>query len=127
MSLESFSVSLAVQDIHASIAFYEHLGFTTMGGDVDQGWAILRNGGATIGLFAGMFDRNILTFNPGWNRDAEPLEAFEDVRAIQARLRAAGIEIETPTDEDGTGPAHIVLEDPDGNRIMFDQHVPKKG
>ncbi|KIG17159.1 Glyoxalase/bleomycin resistance protein/dioxygenase [Enhygromyxa salina] len=124
MSLGAFSVSLAVKDIDASIAFYEQLGFTSFGGDPKQGWAILRCGAATIGLFAGMFEANILTFNPGWSDDAKPLDAFEDVREIQARLQAAGVEITTPV-EPGDGPAHILLQDPDGNQIMFDQHVPR--
>lgn len=125
MSLGAFSVSLAVEDLAVSLAFYEKLGFTNVGGEPKQGWAILRNGTTTIGLFAGMFDANILTFNPGWDGEAKPLAAFEDVRQIQARLREAGIEITTPTDPEGTGIGHIVLEDPDGNKIMFDQHVPR--
>ena len=125
MSLGNFSISLAVKDIAVSVEFYEKLGFTHAGGDTGQGWAIMRNGTTTIGLFAGMFEANILTFNPGWDGEAKPLDQFEDVRDIQARLRAAGIEIAKPTDPDGSGPAHIVFEDPDGNSIMFDQHVPR--
>lgn len=126
MSLGSFSVSLAVKDLAASLDFYQQLGFKHLGGEPSQGWAILRCGSATIGLFAGMFEHNILTFNPGWSDDAKPLESrFEDVREIQARLLAAGIEIGTQAEPEGTGPAHIVLKDPDGNVIMFDQHVPR--
>lgn len=125
MTLGAFSISLAVKDLKVSIAFYEQLGFTHAGGDVDHGWAILRNGTATIGLFAGMFEDNIMTFNPGWDSEAKPVADFEDVRDIQARLREAGIEITSPTDPAGDGPAHIVFDDPDGNTIMFDQHVPR--
>lgn len=125
MSLGAFSISLAVADIKRSIAFYEQLGFENFGGDVDQGWAILRNGATTIGLFQGMFEDNILTFNPGWTQDAKPVEGpFEDVREIEARLRAADVEIRTAP-EPGDGPAHLIVTDPDGNAIMFDQHVPR--
>jgi predicted enzyme related to lactoylglutathione lyase len=127
LNLGAFSISLAVKDIAVSVAFYEKLSFTNVGGDTTQGWAIMRNGATTIGLFAGMFQANILTFNPGWDGEAKPLAAFEDVREIQARLREAGVEITTPTDPEGSGPAHIVLEDPDGNAIMLDQHVPRAG
>ncbi|PRP96150.1 VOC family protein [Enhygromyxa salina] len=126
MSLGAFSVSLAVKDIDVSIAFYEQLGFTNFGGEPKQGWAIMRCGSATIGLFAGMFEDNILTFNPGWSDEAKPLDTFEDVRDIQARLQAAGVKIAT-TAEPGDGVAHIVFEDPDGNKIMLDQHVPRSG
>lgn len=125
MSLGAFCVSLAVEDLGVSIAFYEQLGFTNAGGDPEQGWAIMRCGTATIGLFAGMFEDNILTFNPGWSSDAKPLDSFEDVREIQARLRAAGVELSKSADPEGKDPAHIVLSDPDGNVIMFDQHVPR--
>lgn len=120
-----FSVSLAVKDIAASRAFYERLGFTAMGGDQDQNWLILRNGQATIGLFQGMFEGNILTFNPGWSSEAEALPAFTDVREWQRRLQAAGVALSAQADPDSDGPAHIVFADPDGNVIMFDQHVPK--
>lgn len=125
MSLGSFSISLAVKDLERSIAFYNTLGFTHFGGDSSQGWAILRCGSATIGLFTGMFEHNIMTFNPGWSDDAKPLAAFEDVRDIQARLQAGGIEMSQSTEPTGTGPAHIVFMDPDGNQIMLDQHVPR--
>jgi len=119
----AFSISLAVKDIEASRAFYAHLGFEQAGGDAGQGWLILRNGTTTIGLFQGMFEANLMTFNPGWDAAAQPLEDFEDVRAIQARLQAAGLALTQETDPDGTGPAHIALTDPDGNAILIDQHV----
>jgi len=125
MSLGSFSVSLAVSDLDASRKFYETLGFEVAGGEPDNDWLILRNGTTTIGLFQGMFDANILTFNPGWDGEANALERFEDIREIQARLDAGGIELMTRANPDSTGPAAVVLQDPDGNTIMFDQHVPK--
>lgn len=123
MRLGAFSVSLAVKEIAASRAFYEKLGFTTMGGDQAQGWLILKNGTTVIGLFQGMFEGNLLTFNPGWDQEAQPLETFTDVRDIQRALEAQGVELTTRADPGGSGPAHIVLTDPDGNVIMFDQHV----
>ncbi|TYB83133.1 VOC family protein [Maritimibacter fusiformis] len=123
MQLGAFSVSLAVKDITASRAFYEKLGFTGAGGDAAQGWLILRNGTTTIGLFQGMFEDNILTFNPGWDDAANPLAQFEDVRDIQAHLTKAGVEVIERADPDSTGPAHITLRDPDGNAILIDQHV----
>ncbi|MBV2129299.1 VOC family protein [Arsukibacterium indicum] len=122
MELGAFSVSLAVKDIAASKAFYEKLGFSTMGGDQAQGWLILKNGSTVIGLFQGMFDKNILTFNPGWDQNARNLDDFTDVREIQSQLQAQGITLLKTADEEGSGPAHIVLEDPDGNQIMLDQH-----
>ncbi|MHC4376479.1 MAG: VOC family protein [Planctomycetota bacterium] len=125
MQLGNFSVSLAVQDLAASRDFYSKLGFEAFGGDASQGWLILRNGPTVLGLFQGMFERNILTFNPGWNADAQQLESFEDVRAIQARLRDQGVEFQSEADPDGTGPASFVISDPDGNPILVDQHVPK--
>jgi catechol 2,3-dioxygenase-like lactoylglutathione lyase family enzyme len=121
--LGSFSVSLTVGNLAASRTFYETLGFETLGGDAANGWLILRNGKTTIGLFHGMFDRNMLTFNPGWDDDANRLEEFEDVRAVQKRLRAAGIEPVEAVDENGSGPASFIVVDPDGNPILFDQHV----
>jgi len=121
--LGAFSVSLAVADLAASRAFYEALGFDAAGGDPAQGWLILRNGTTTIGLFQGMFERNILTFNPGWNARAEPLAEFTDVRVIQRRLREAGLTFASEADESTTGPASFVLVDPDGNPVLFDQHV----
>lgn len=123
MRLGAFSVSLAVKEIAASRAFYEKLGFTTMGGDQAQGWLILKNGTTVIGLFQGMFEGNLLTFNPGWDQEAQPLETFTDVRDIQRALEAQGVELTTRADPGGSGPSHIVLTDPDGNVIMFDQHV----
>ncbi|MBX3315383.1 MAG: VOC family protein [Phycisphaeraceae bacterium] len=127
MRLGNFSVSLSVKDIAASRAFYEKLGFTVFGGDQDQNWLIMQNESATIGLFQGMFPRNTLTFNPGWDRSAQPVADFDDVREIQALLRARGIEPAPPADETSTGPAYIMLTDPDGNPILLDQHVSKPG
>ena len=124
MDLGNFSVSLAVQDLEASRAFYEKLGFRALGGDPAQRWLILQNGTTTIGLFQGMFEKNILTFNPGWNLRAETLEDFTDVRELQRRLREQGVEPVTAADENGTGPASFVIVDPDGNPILVDQHVP---
>ena len=123
MELGAFSVSLAVKDLQASRAFYEKLGFSAMGGDAAQGWLILKNGSTVIGLFQGMFEKNILTFNPGWDQAAQPLASFTDVRRIQATLDAEGVDITTRADPDTTGPAHIILSDPDGNVVMLDQHV----
>ena len=123
MELGAFSVSLSVKDIEASRAFYEKLGFSPMAGDQAQGWLILRNGSTVIGLFRGMFDKNILTFNQGWDQSASALESFTDVRDVQKSLEAQGVEITTRADPDSKGPAHIILSDPDGNVIMFDQHV----
>lgn len=123
MQLGAFSVSLAVKDIAASKAFYHALGFTEFGGEESQGWLILKNGDATIGLFQGMFDRNILTFNPGWDGDAAPLESFTDVRELQRQLKAAGIALATEADESTSGPASFVAIDPDGNPVLVDQHV----
>lgn len=123
MDIGAFSISLAVKDLEASRAFYEKLGFTRKGGDPAQGWLILKNGSAVIGLFHGMFEGNILTFNPGWDQDANPLPGFTDVRQIQRALEADGVQLTTRADPEGTGPAHIVLSDPDGNVVMLDQHV----
>jgi len=123
MDLGAFSVSLAVKDINASRAFYAALGFAEAGGNADQGWLILRNGETTLGLFQGMFEGNILTFNPGWDSQAQTVEGFADVRLIQARLQAAGIDLIETTDPAGAGPAHITLTDPDGNAILIDQHI----
>ena len=122
MQLGAFSVSLAVKDIAASKAFYEKLGFTAMGGEQSQGWLILKNGDTIIGLFQGMFEKNILTFNPGWDQNAQNLAEFTDVRTIQQHLLAQGITLLQSADDSTTGPAHIVLQDPDGNQIMLDQH-----
>ena len=123
MKLGAFSVSLAVKDIHASLAFYQKLGFAPVGRDVEQNWLILRNGETTIGLFQGMFEQNCLTFNPGWNSQSETLPAFDDVRQIETQLKTAGLTLTTETEGASTGPAHIALVDPDGNPILIDQHV----
>jgi catechol 2,3-dioxygenase-like lactoylglutathione lyase family enzyme len=123
MQLGAFSISLAVKDLEASRAFYEKLGFTKFGGNADQNWLILKNGAHVIGLFQGMFDKNILTFNPGWDQDAQAVEGFEDVRELQRKLRAAGVTFATEADEKTTGPASFVLVDPDGNPVLVDQHV----
>ncbi len=123
MELGNFSVSLAVKDLAASRTFYETLGFTAMGGEADQGWPILKNGRTVIGLFQGMFERNILTFNPGWDENAQPLESFTDVRELQRQLRSAGLAFEQEVDEATTGPASLIVLDPDGNPILLDQHV----
>lgn len=122
MDLGAFSVSLTVKDLATSREFYEKLGFEVMGGDMASNYLILKNDQAVIGLFQGMFDRNILTFNPGLSAaTAGPVESFTDVREIQRRLREAGLELEVDTDEDGTGPAHVTLADPDGNPVLIDQ------
>lgn len=122
MQLGAFSVSLAVKDIHASWAFYEKLGFTRMGGNIDQKWLILRNGTTLIGLFQGMFEKNLLTFNPGWDQDAKEVNPFTDVRELQRRIKEAGIVPVTAADKSTSGPAHFVITDPDGNAILVDQH-----
>ncbi|HEX5794023.1 MAG TPA: VOC family protein [Rheinheimera sp.] len=122
MQLGAFSVSLAVKDIAASKAFYEKLGFTFMGGEQSQGWLILKNGDTIIGLFQGMFEKNILTFNPGWDQNAQNLAEFTDVREIQKHLLKQGIALHKTADESTSGPEHIILQDPDGNQIMLDQH-----
>jgi catechol 2,3-dioxygenase-like lactoylglutathione lyase family enzyme len=124
-SLGAFSVSLSVKDLAKSRAFYEHLGFKAAGGDPANGWQILRNGTTTIGLFRGMFEGNLLTFNPGWSANAEALPQFEDVRAVQERLEKAGITLLSKADPASTGVAHITVKDPDGNVVLIDQHVPK--
>lgn len=123
MPLGAFSVSLAVKDLAVSRAFYEKLGFEAVSGEPAQGWQIMRNGSTTIGLFAGMFERNILTFNPGWDAEAQPLDEFTDVRELQHRLEAAGVAFESKADESTTGPASFVVVDPDGNPVLVDQHV----
>ncbi len=123
MELGAFSVSLAVKDIAASRAFYEKLGFTVFMGDQSQNWLILKNGDTVIGLFQGMFEKNILTFNPGWNSDAQPLEDFADIREIQRALKKQGVPLTSEADESSKGPASFMLIDPDGNHLLFDQHV----
>jgi lactoylglutathione lyase len=119
----AFSISLAVKDIRASKDFYEKLGFKEFGGDITQNWLILKNGDHIVGLFQGMFEKNMLTFNPGWDQDAQKLDTFTDVRELQRQLKAQGVEFVTEADESTTGPAHFMVMDPDGNPILFDQHV----
>lgn len=123
MELGVFSVSLNVKDIQVSKEFYNKLGFVAIGGDADQGWLILQNGTTTIGLFKGMIEKNTLTFNPGWDVQAQTLDKFTDVRDIQKHLKSEGIAIATEADESTTGPASIIVVDPDGNPILLDQHV----
>ncbi len=123
MELGAFSISLAVKDIAASKSFYAKLGFQIIGGDEAQNWLILRNGDHTIGLFQGMFEGNILTFNPGWDKNAEALESFTDIRQLQQKLKAQGVQLTSEADESATGPASVTLIDPDGNSILLDQHV----
>ena len=123
LDLGAFSSSLAVKDLAASRTFYEKLGFSKVGGEADQNWLILRNGETTIGLFQDMLPGNVLTFNPGWNSQAEPVDGFTDVREIQKRLKDAGLSLLTEADEATKGPASLMLADPDGNVIMVDQHV----
>ena len=123
MELGAFSVSLAVKDIEASKYFYEKLGFSVFGGDQSQNWLIMKNAENTIGLFQGMFENNILTFNPGWDSNAEEIDGFMDVRKIQEKLRNEGISLISETDESASGPASLMIADPDGNTILIDQHV----
>jgi catechol 2,3-dioxygenase-like lactoylglutathione lyase family enzyme len=127
MQLGNFSVSLAVKDIAASRAFYEKLGFRVKGGDQSQNWLILQNDTATIGLFQGMFPKNMLTFNPGWDRNAAALPTFQDVRELRRSFKEKGLALATEADESSSGPASLMLIDPDGNPILIDQHVPKPG
>ena len=123
MELGAFSISLAVKDIKASKAFYEKLGFKVFFGDISQNWLILKNGEHAIGLFQGMFERNTLTFNPGWDSNARKLEPFTDVRELQNQLKAQGVELTSEADERTMGPASFIVMDPDGNPILIDQHV----
>jgi len=122
MQLGAFSISLAVKDLKASRQFYEALGFTVLGGAEAQRYLIMKNGNALIGLFQGMFENNILTFNPGWDENAQPFNPFDDVRTIQQQIKKAGIQPVTEADENGSGPAHLIVTDPDGNTILIDQH-----
>lgn len=122
MELGAFSISLAVKDLQKSRSFYQALGFSDMGGVPDDNWLIMKNGDTIIGLFEGMFEKNTLTFNPGWDQDANNLDDFTDVRELQAELKAKGVEIAEEADESGSGPAHFVVIDPDGNPILIDQH-----
>jgi catechol 2,3-dioxygenase-like lactoylglutathione lyase family enzyme len=123
MELGAFSISLAVKDLEASRAFYEKFGFKVFAGDASQNWLILKNGDHVIGLFQGMFEKNILTFNPGWDSSAQKLGAFTDIRELQRQLKAQGVQLQQEADESSTGPASFLAIDPDGNPILFDQHV----
>ena len=123
MQLGVFSISLAVKDLEASRQFYEKFGFTKFGGDESQNWLIMKNGDTLIGLFQGMFDKNILTFNPGWDSNAQQLASFTDVRELQRQLKAQGVTFATEAEETTTGPASFEIVDPDGNPILVDQHV----
>ena len=123
MDLGAFSISLTVKDIKASKAFYEKLGFTIFGGDITQNWLIMKNGNSIVGLFHGMFDRNMLTFNPGWDMEAKNLDSYTDIRGLQRKLKEQGVELASEADEISTGPASFMLLDPDGNPILFDQHI----
>lgn len=123
MELGAFSISLAVKDLQASKAFYEKFGFSSMGGDASLNYLIMKNGSTLIGLFQGMFEGNILTFNPGWDSEAKTLPNYTDVRELQKQLKASGVTLVTEADESTTGPASFVAVDPDGNSILVDQHV----
>lgn len=123
MKLGAFSISLNVKDIKTSKTFYENLGFTVFAGDIEKNYLIMKNGNALIGLFQGMFENNILTFNPGWDENAKTLNDFDDVRTIQKHLKSKGVNMISEADENTTGPASFVISDPDGNTILIDQHV----
>lgn len=123
MKLGAFSVSLNVKDINASRTFYESLGFKVFAGALEKNYLIMKNGNALVGLFQGMFEQNILTFNPGWDENAAKMESFDDVREIQRHLKSLGVKLMSEADENTSGPASIVLIDPDGNPILIDQHV----
>jgi len=123
MELGAFSISLAVKDLEASRKFYEKFGFKAFAGNASQNWLILKNGDHVIGLFQGMFEKNILTFNPGWDSNAQKLASFTDIRDLQRQLKAQGVELQLQADESTTGPASFIAVDPDGNQILVDQHV----
>jgi len=123
MDLGAFSISLTVKDIEASKAFYEKLGFSIFGGDITQNWLIMKNGNSIIGLFQGMFDKNMLTFNPGWDMDANNMDSYTDIRGLQMKLKEQGVEFASEADENSSGPASFMLMDPDGNPILVDQHI----
>jgi predicted lactoylglutathione lyase len=123
MKLGAFSISLSVKDIKASKQFYETLGFSVFAGDIDKNYLIMKNGNSLIGLFQGMFENNILTFNPGWDENANTLESFDDVRTIQKHLKENGIKLQSQANETTSGPASLVAMDPDGNVILIDQHI----
>ena len=123
MHLGAFSMSLAVKDLSASKEFYEKLGFNVFGGSMEQNYLIMKNGNSLVGLFHNMFEGNILTFNPGWDENAQLVDGFDDVRAIQKDLKSKGVHLVNETDEEGSGPGSLILNDPDGNVIFIDQHV----
>ncbi len=123
MNLGCFSISLAVRNLEASRSFYEKLGFAVFAGEASQNWLILKNGDHVVGLFQGMFDRNILTFNPGWDQNARKLDAFTDVRDLQRQLKAQGVAFQSEADETSAGPSSFIVVDPDGNPVLVDQHV----
>tara|TARA_R110001606_G_scaffold631_3_gene2369 strand:- start:117 stop:488 length:372 start_codon:yes stop_codon:yes gene_type:complete len=123
MKLGAFSISLAVNDLNLSKEFYEKLGFSVFAGEIKMNYLIMKNGNAVVGLFQGMFPKNILTFNPGWDENATALSSFDDVRKIQAHLKSKKLKLDQEADEKSTGPASIMLTDPDGNQILIDQHV----
>ena len=123
MELGAFSVSLTVKDLKASKSFYEKLGFQVFAGDATQNWLIMKNGDHIIGLFQGMFEKNMLTFNPGWDQNANMLDSFTDIRYLQRELKTQGLDLESEADESTTGPASFIIIDPDGNPILIDQHV----
>ena len=123
MQLGVLSISLAVKDIHASKAFYEKIGFSVFGGNIEMKYLIMKNGDSLIGLFQDMFEQNILTFNPGWDANAKTLEEFDDVREIQKNLKAKGLKLDREADESTSGPASLIVVDPDGNAILIDQHI----
>lgn len=122
MQIGAFSISLNVKDIYASKDFYEKIGFEEFGGDIGQNWLIMKNGTTVIGLFQGMFGKNMLTFNPGWDQNAQNMDAFTDIRELQRNLKAAGVPFTSEADETSQGPASFIIEDPDGNPVLFDQH-----
>ncbi len=122
MKLGAFSISLSVKDIYSSKAFYENLGFIVFGGNIEQRWLIMKNGNAIIGLFQGMFENNILTFNPGWDENAQNIVDFDDVRTIQKQLKSKGIVLQSEANETTSGPDSLIITDPDGNTILIDQH-----
>lgn len=122
MELGAFSISLKVKDIKKSVEFYEKLGFTYKGGNIDQNWIVLKNGNTVIGLFQGFIEENTLTFNPGWDQQAQNLPEFTDVREIQKKLKAKDVKLDREADEKTSGPEYIILKDPDGNPILIDQH-----
>ncbi|TXN35296.1 VOC family protein [Flagellimonas hymeniacidonis] len=123
MKLGAFSISLAVKDLQVSKTFYEKMGFTVFAGEMERNYLIMKNGNALVGLFQGMFENNILTFNPGWDENAQPLQSFDDVRDIQKKLKKSGVTLTSEADETTTGPASFIVMDPDGNAILIDQHV----